>query len=48
MLNDCSTTETIVNPSTGIDYGYILLPIGIVSIIAIVKFAKKNTKIYKI
>lgn len=48
MLSDCSTTETITNPQTGIDYGYILLPIGILSIIGIVKFSKKNTKIYKI
>jgi len=48
MLEDCSTTETIVNPQTGIDYGYILLPIGIISIIGIIKFSKKNTKIYKI
>lgn len=46
MLEDCKTVE--VNPQTGIDYGYIMLPLGIVSIIAIVKFAKKNTKIYKI
>lgn len=47
MLEDCQTTE-IVNPPTGINYGYILLPIGIVSIIGIIKFSKKNTKIYKI
>jgi len=47
MLEDCST-HTVTNPQTGIDYGYILLPIGIISIIAIVKFSKKNTKIYKI
>ena len=46
MLEDCKTVE--VNPQTGIDYGYIMLPIGIVSMIAIIKFAKKNTKIYKI
>ncbi len=45
MLNDCGSPE---NPKTGIDYGYVILPIGIVSIIAILKFAKKNTKIYKI
>ena len=47
MLEDCSTTE-IVNPQTGINYGYILLPLGIISIIGIIKFSKKNTKIYKI
>ncbi len=52
---DCSNTEIVVNPEepidnpqTGINYGYIILPIGIVSIIAIIKIAKKNTKIYKI
>lgn len=42
------TSENIVNPKTGIDYGYIILPFGIVFSIAIVKFTKKNTKIYKI
>lgn len=47
MLDDCKTTE-IVNPQTGINYGYIILPLGILSIIAIIRFAKKNTKIYKI
>jgi len=47
MLNDCST-HTVSNPGTGIDYGYIILPLGIISIIAIVKFTKKNQKIYKI
>ena len=45
FLKDCSTTE---NPKTGINYGYIILPFGIISIIAIIKMAKKNTKIYKI
>lgn len=48
MLEDCSTTETITNPQTGIDYGYILLILGILSIIGIIKFTKKNTKIYKL
>ena len=60
MMEDCSTTEVVVepevptddglveNPQTGFNYGYIMLPIGIVSIIVIVKVAKKNTKIYKI
>lgn len=55
MIEDCSETDITVdpeepvdNPQTGIDYGYILLPIGIISIIAIVKISKKNTKIYKI
>ena len=47
MLNDCSTTE-IVNPQTGIDYGYIILPIGIISLLGMIKLGKKNTKIYKI
>ena len=60
MMEDCSTTEVVVepevptdnglveNPQTGFNYGYIMLPIGIVSIIVIVKVARKNTKIYKI
>ena len=47
MLEDCKTTE-VVNPQTGINFGYILLPIGILSIIGIINFSKKNTKIYKI
>ena len=47
MLADCSET-TVQNPQTGINYGYIILPLGIISIIGIVKFAKKNQKIYKI
>ncbi len=42
---DCAEVES---PQTGIDYGYIILPLGIISIIAIIKIAKKNTKIYKI
>lgn len=55
MIEDCSTTDIVVdpkdpveNPQTGINYGYIFLPIGIISIIVIVKVARKNTKIYKI
>ena len=55
MLEDCGETDVVVdpeepidNPQTGINYGYIILPIGIISIIAILKIAKKNTKIYKI
>ena len=55
MLEDCGKTDIVVdpeepvdNPQTGINYGYIILPIGIISIIAILKIAKKNTKIYKI
>ena len=55
FLEDCSNTggnvdpdEPIDNPQTGINYGYIMLPIGIISIIVIIKVAKKNTKIYKI
>lgn len=46
FMEDCSELQTI--PETGIDYGYIVLPLGIISIIAIIRFAKKNTKIYKI
>ncbi len=45
FVKDCSEVET---PQTGVNYGYIILPLGIASIIAIVKTAKKNTKIYKI
>ncbi len=52
FLNDCSTTETIESnvgiPQTGIDYGLIIIPIGIAAIVAIIKISKKNTKIYKI
>lgn len=48
FMEDCSTTTTVTNPQTGINSGYIIIPIGIISIIAIIKFAKKNTKIYKI
>ena len=49
MIEDCKETDVIIdNPQTGINYGYILLPIGIVSIILIIRIAKKNTKIYKI
>ena len=46
MLKDCQTT--IESPQTGIDYGYIILPLGILSLVGITRFAKKNTKIYKI
>lgn len=55
FVEDCSNTdidvdpdEPIDNPQTGINYGYIVVPIGIISIIVIIKVAKKNTKIYKI
>ncbi|MDE5539562.1 MAG: hypothetical protein K2J20_03665 [Bacilli bacterium] len=48
FIEDCSTTTTVKNPQTGMNSGYIILPIGILSIIAIIKIAKKNTKIYKI
>ena len=49
MIEDCKETDVVIdNPQTGINYGYVLLPIGIVSIIVIIKIAKKNTKIYKI
>ena len=44
MLEDCKT----VNPQTGIDYGLMMLPFGILAMFIISKFAKKNTKIYKI
>lgn len=46
FMDRCS--EIVVGPETGIDYGYIVLPLGIISIIGILRFAKKNTKIYKI
>lgn len=48
VKEDKPESKNIVNPKTGIDYGYIILPIGIISIIAIIKFTKKNSKIYKI
>lgn len=49
FLEDCSSEQYIPStPDTGINYGYIMLPIGLLSIIAIVKIAKKNSKIYKI
>lgn len=47
MLKDCSTHE-VTNPGTGVDYGYIILPTGIISLIGIVIYSKKNQKIYKI
>lgn len=47
MMQDCST-HTVKNPSTGINSGYIMLPIGIISLVGIVIFSKKNQKIYKI
>lgn len=51
--SDCSESNTVItpipdSPQTGIDYGYIILPIGVISIIGIIKFTKKNAKIYKI
>ena len=45
-MERCSELEE--GPQTGIDYGYIVLPLGILSIIGIIRFSKKNTKIYKI
>lgn len=52
FIEDCSTTEVIEtvveNPQTGTNYGYIILPLGIISIIVINKVSKKNSKIYKI
>ena len=55
MFKDCGETditvnpeEPVENPQTGIRYGYILIPVGIISIVAIIKSSKKNTKIYKI
>ena len=55
FVEDCSNIDIVVdpdepidNPQTGFNYGYIMIPIGIISIVAILKFAKKNTKIYKI
>ena len=54
MVEDCGETDIVVdpeepidNPQTGINYGYILLPIGIVSIIAIIKIALVFTAITK-
>ena len=47
MLKDCSTHE-VTNPGTSVDYGYIILPTGIISLIGIVIYSKKNQKIYKI
>lgn len=47
MIKDCST-HTVTNPGTGINVGYIILPIGIISLVGIVIFIKKNQKIYKI
>lgn len=47
MMKDCST-HTVTNPGTGINSGYIILPIGIISLVGIVIFSKKNQKIYKI
>ena len=49
FLKSCSTVEFVPDsPQTGIDYGYIILPLGIISIIGIVRYTKKNSKIYKI
>ncbi len=55
FLEDCSTSTVVPNdptlpdnPRTGFNYGYIIVPIGILSIVGIKRFAKKNTKIYKI
>ena len=49
FVKSCSSEEYVPNsPQTGIDYGYIILPLGIVSIIGIVRYTKKNSKIYKI
>lgn len=48
-VEDCSGTQYIPeSPETGIDMGLIALPIGILTMIGIVKLSKKNTKIYKI
>ena len=48
MIEDCKETDVIIdNPQTGINYGYILLPIGIVSIILIIRIAKKIQKFIK-
>lgn len=45
FVKDCGTIE---GPQTAINYGFIILPVGIIGMFLIVKFAKKNTKIYKI
>ena len=48
FINDCSNNNIPDSPQTGVDYGYIILPIGILSIIGIIRFTRKNSKIYKI
>ena len=45
FMNDCNTTT---NPQTGNESGLIAAAGGVLAIIAILKLAKKNTKIYKI
>ena len=45
FMADCSVTSS---PNTGFNYGYIVLPLGMVSLLGINKFVKKNTKIFKI
>lgn len=47
FMEVCSTPN-VDNPYTGVNSGYIFVPIGILSIIGILVFTKKNTKIYKI
>lgn len=45
MLQDCSTSD---NPNTGINYSFIIVPLGLISLIGISKITKKKQKIYKI
>ncbi len=48
-VKDCSGEQYIPqSPDTGIKSGLIALPLGILSLIGIIKISKKNTKIYKI
>lgn len=48
FMDACSSTTIVESPQTGVNYGYIILPLGIISIIGIIRFSKKNSKIYKI
>ncbi len=48
-IADCSKEQYVPDsPETGINYGLIAIPLGILSMIGIIKVTKKNTKIYKI
>ena len=47
-VEDCSETYIPDSPNTGINYGLIAIPLGILSMFGIIRLSKKNTKIYKI